>query len=345
MNWKEYKFRCHRLGDLMTDPKGKALLSQTTKTYLYKVYDEEVYGIKEVFSSKEMRKGLQCEDDSISLINDIHGMFLSKNEVQRENEWVKGTPDIITPKVIIDVKTSWSLDTFRRAELSSAYYWQMISYLWLWNKRKGYICYCLVDTPYEFIQDSIRQLSWSMGMIDDTHPDFANASEQLIQSMTFSHIDPEKRLKVFAVELHADIIEKVKERVALCREFLEEIPNEDYGKIDFNGDAEGVFMEKDHGLPYITQKAKEAAAEAFGVETYEIDMTKGTRDVTNAKHTFRNLMMPYYKSVTQMAKDMGVKSHATIHHSLRTHKDLQHDKDYKQKSNQARDLFERKISF
>ena len=69
------KIRCSALGRLMTAPRNKTeLLSQTAKTYIQELVLEHKYGIKKEFSSRYTDKGLQCEDEAISLVNDVSGL-------------------------------------------------------------------------------------------------------------------------------------------------------------------------------------------------------------------------------------------------------------------------------
>ena len=79
MNWNETLIRSSSVGYLMTEPQSKAdkeagLLSKTAQKYLIEVYIAEKYSrIKDV-QTKQMKKGVEVEDDSIELLNNFWGM-------------------------------------------------------------------------------------------------------------------------------------------------------------------------------------------------------------------------------------------------------------------------------
>ena len=151
------------------------------------------------------------------------GRFHIKNEERHENEYIKGTPDIVDSASIIDIKTSWDLWTFGKAEVTKDYYWQLMGYMWLTGKTRSYLNYCLVDAPYELIQDELRKLSWKMMMIDTADPLYMEAEEKIKRNMTFDDVPAKIRVKTFSVDYHYDEIEKLKRRIEECREHLKNI--------------------------------------------------------------------------------------------------------------------------
>jgi hypothetical protein len=71
------------------------------------------FGIKKEFSSRYTDKGLQCEDEAISLVNDVLGLgFIFKNEEHFNNDWITGTPDVNTNEILLDIKCSYEAHTF-----------------------------------------------------------------------------------------------------------------------------------------------------------------------------------------------------------------------------------------
>lgn len=220
MNWKHYKFRCSKLGDLMTEPRAKKdILSQTTLTYLNEIFIGEQTGREKDISNKYMMKGLLQEEDSISLLTDVTGKFYIKNAEKFENLYVKGTPDIVDD-VIIDIKTSWDIWTFAKAEVSKDYYWQLQGYMWLTGRKKAVLNYCLVNSPDQLIQDELRKLSWKMFMIDPIDPLYLEAEAKTRLNMTFDDIKPEYRVKTFEVDFSEEDIKKLQVRIDDCREYL-----------------------------------------------------------------------------------------------------------------------------
>ena len=69
----------------MTDPKEKAAkeageLSKTAKTELKKIYIKEKYGREKDITTKQMQKGIEVEEESITLLSRVQKKMLYKNE-------------------------------------------------------------------------------------------------------------------------------------------------------------------------------------------------------------------------------------------------------------------------
>lgn len=152
---KQMRFRASSLGKIMTEPKSKdEILSVGAKTEIQNMAKELVYGFTRTFSSKYTEKGLQVEDDSIALYNSVHFTSYVKNSERKSNDWITGECDIFTGDKIIDIKSSWSVDTFPVLASHGAdkdYEWQLRAYMWLWDVDAAEIAYCLVNTPDELI--------------------------------------------------------------------------------------------------------------------------------------------------------------------------------------------------
>lgn len=220
MGFENYLFRCSRLGDLMTEARAKKdLLSQTTISYLNEIFITETTGREKDIMNKYMMKGLMAEEDSITLLANVTEKFYIKNKEKFSNAHVCGTPDIIE-NVVIDIKTSWDLWTFGKAEVTKDYYWQLQGYMWLTGRKKALLYYCLVDAPEQLISDELRKLSWKMFMIDPIDPLYQEAEEKLKKNMIFDDIVPEHRVKCFEIDFNEKDIEKLKSRIEECREYL-----------------------------------------------------------------------------------------------------------------------------
>lgn len=150
-----YKFRASAIGRIMTEAKAKdEPLSVGAKTELEKMAKEFVYGYTDEVSSKYTDKGLQVERDSLDLYNSVFFTDYTKNTERKTNDWVTGECDIFTGSKIIDLKSSWSLQTFPATSNSGedkGYEWQLRVYMWLWDVDEAEIAYCMVNTPQELI--------------------------------------------------------------------------------------------------------------------------------------------------------------------------------------------------
>jgi hypothetical protein len=215
------KIRCSSLGKIMTAPRSKSeVLSQTAKTYIEELAKEHLFGIKKVFKSRYTDKGNEVEEQAIELTEDVLGFeFLTKNEKYFENDYIKGTPDVITTSLIIDVKSSWSGETFPFFEIelpNKDYYYQVMGYMWLTGKQNALISYCLVNTPEEIVNDEIRRTSWGKYEIEPSEETIRD-----VQSVhNFNHIPKDRRVKAFHVEYNEGVINEMKTRIEECRKYF-----------------------------------------------------------------------------------------------------------------------------
>lgn len=151
-------FRCSSVGKLMGEPRTKGeILSQTAKSYVRELAAQSIFGVDFDISSKQMEKGIACEDESIALFNRVYGRSLSKNTERRTDDYLSGESDLPDVDEVVDIKTAWSVATFPLSEDDIAdtqrklYEFQLRAYMRLWNKPRARLAYCLVDTPENLI--------------------------------------------------------------------------------------------------------------------------------------------------------------------------------------------------
>lgn len=218
------KIRCSSLGKIMTSSRNKGeVLSQTAKTYIKELAIEHTHGIRKEFSSRYTDKGNIQEDTAIEMASRVLGLpFALKNTEYFENDFIKGTPDLILEDEIVDIKCSWDGTTFPWFEdelPNKDYYWQMIGYMWLTGKKRARIVYCLVDTPEDIVQDEIRRTSWKKFEIDVTE----ETETEVRAKHEFSHISENKRVRTYLVELNDANIEQVKEKLLEAKKYYDEL--------------------------------------------------------------------------------------------------------------------------
>lgn len=224
------KFRCSSLGHLMTEARSKSeVISETTKTHLIDVYVSEVYGRKTEIFNKYISKGNQVEEDSITLFSRVNKEFFTKNEKHLSNEYIKGTPDLFqgasidNADKIIDIKSSWDIFTYFRTrgkDMNKMYYWQLMGYMALTGAKSATLAYCLVDTPDTLLNDEKRKLHWKMGLIDDNHPDFIEACEEIDKLGKYGDIPLKDRVYTIHVERNESDINRIYQRVMEAREWM-----------------------------------------------------------------------------------------------------------------------------
>lgn len=161
----EVRFRCSSIGELMGEPKTKGeVLTATAKTFIRELASQAIFGVDFEVSSKQMEKGIECEGDSIALFNSVFGRSLVKNTERRTDEYFTGESDLPDVDEVVDIKTAWSVATFPLSEedLPAAqrklYEWQLRAYCRLWDKPRGRIAYCLVNTPEHLIRHEPQAL-------------------------------------------------------------------------------------------------------------------------------------------------------------------------------------------
>jgi len=197
------KWHPSSIGKLMTNGRGKNEVGATAKSYIKQIAKENFYGYRSEINNKYIQKGLMQEQDSIDLLNTVRFEAYEKNTVRMVDEYMTGECDIITNDLIIDIKTSWSLDTFPvMAEdgYDALYEWQLRAYMMLYNKPKAELIYCMVTTSNELLNE------W-----------------ENLALHRVDHIAPEKRITVLSFERdqdkESDIIEKLKAATEYYNEY------------------------------------------------------------------------------------------------------------------------------
>ncbi len=155
MNFNKTLIRSSSVGYLMTEPVTKAdkeagILSKTAKSHLIEIYIREKYGRTKDVQTKQMRKGVEVEEEAIDLLGEFLGRKLGKNTERFTNDFITGHPDVLdlteAGLKVWDVKSSYDLFTFLGNipdKLNSQYYWQLQSYMWLTGATESCIAYCL----------------------------------------------------------------------------------------------------------------------------------------------------------------------------------------------------------
>lgn len=199
-------------------------LSSTAKAYLRQVYVEETFGREKEIESKYIDKGNLAEEDSISLITRVMNKFYVKNEQELSNDWVKGTPDILSKNPedfeLPDVKTKWDIFGFMEEDGDNwDYDWQLWCYCWLSGKTLKRLYYTLVNTPEGLIYSEWRRQVYAQGLDFDSQ-EATELEEKIRKNHTYDDIDPALRLKYFDSEFDESRIETVKRYVEKAREYL-----------------------------------------------------------------------------------------------------------------------------
>jgi len=202
----DFRFRASGIWEIMGDPRTGTGLSQTAKTALDSMAKEFVYGYCQIIDSKEMKKGTDCEDDSIALLNAVLFTNYKKNEEKKKDEYFSGSCDLWVPgERIRDIKTAWSLHSFPATSdkvdqiaVKSGYDWQGRVYMRLWDEQAFSVDYCLVTTP----------------------PDLRRYEQKELHEV--DHIPPHLRVTSAHYKRDLSLEQKMVDKVGLAREYLKD---------------------------------------------------------------------------------------------------------------------------
>jgi len=212
--------------ELITKRDAKPELSSGAKSYLTQLWKEETFQTRKEISSKYTEKGNLVENDAIAFANHHLGWGLlmdfdadSKNRLT--NEFITGEPDVNWDAngLLADVKSSWDLFTFPMFEQklpNPDYYWQGMGYLALSGKSSFQLVYCLMDTPEHLILDAIRKEEYKRCEIELP----VEVEQEIRWSMTFSHLEPAQRMRVWTLGAVQSEIEAIYTQVGMARDYL-----------------------------------------------------------------------------------------------------------------------------
>ncbi len=197
---KEFKISPSQCGKIMTNARKKGELSKTTITYVDEWIKEQIYGRRKQLDNKYLDKGNDVENESIQYISEhLNIKGINKNEKTFANDFMVGTPDVITTDTVIDMKNSWDCFTFPLLEKevpNKDYFYRLQCYMALTGKKKAKLIYTLMNTPEDLIP------KW----------DFFNHC--------YDDINTKYRIKVFDIERDDEVIKEIENRVKAIREHI-----------------------------------------------------------------------------------------------------------------------------
>lgn len=203
---RDLLIRCSSLGRLMTEPRTKSedILSKGAKTLIRELARQDILGVDFEISTKEMEKGIECEPESIALLNRVRGLDLVKNTERKSDGFITGECDLFDAERRRghDLKTAWSAATFpcwAVDAMDSGYEWQMRGYIKLWDADEWEVNHALVDTPEHLIR-------W-----------------EPVSLHVVSHIPEHMRLTTWTVKRDLELEAAMVERVKAARKYYAEV--------------------------------------------------------------------------------------------------------------------------
>lgn len=177
-------------------------LSAGAKTYLKMIAKQCMYNFTYSVDVKFTRKGTDCENRAIELLNSVLFQNYTKNAKRVETDLLSGECDILHADYIRDIKTAWSLITFpcvREDAHDSDYEYQGRAYMHLYDRPMFHLDYCLVTTPEEL-------RTYESGEIHEV-----------------DHIDPRMRVTTISYARDMAIEHRMLTKCRAAQEYIEEI--------------------------------------------------------------------------------------------------------------------------
>jgi hypothetical protein len=189
------------LGKYLEKKHAKNELSTTTQNYLNEIHKQVLFKRKSDLKNKYLDKGIQVEEQSLTLFSNVSNFPFYKNEDFFKNDFICGTPDNCKGK-IRDIKSSWDYTTFPFYDTeikNNDYICQLNGYMELTGLNEAELIYCLVDTPFKMINDELRRADWKFNIMDNDG-NIREESIKLVVEIVSNMIYTSKGLEDFCIE-------------------------------------------------------------------------------------------------------------------------------------------------
>lgn len=202
-------------------------LSNTCKKRLVQIYTEQTTGRIKDIESMYLEKGIQTEEDSITMYSQRTNTFYRKNKERKSNGFVNGEIDFDDEEkdTVIDTKGSWDVFTFDAhiaKPINPIYFWQLQMYMWLKNRRYSRLAYCLNETPKEIVDRLIKRMQYNF---IGTPDDWEEAVAALKDKHSYKDLPLERKIRIYEVERDDEKIDMAKAYIPHFRNFLKNITN------------------------------------------------------------------------------------------------------------------------
>lgn len=198
-------------------------LTAGAKTYIESVWYGQKFDFQKQFSNKFVQKGNEVESRSIRELRKL-GIFATKNEIHFENEYIKGTPDILlnAPKATIDTKNVYYPDGlgFFEDEPINDYIGQIHGYNFLTEREDGFIVKMLLNPPADILEKEVWNY-WKAGH-NEGRPTEQFAAE-IEDYFNFEKLPIQDRVRFYQIKTTKNEIDIIKKWTDLARDYMEEL--------------------------------------------------------------------------------------------------------------------------
>ena len=115
------------------------------------------------------------------------------------------------------MKNSWDCYTFPLFDYGikdNGYRWQLQGYMELYDKEFGHLDYTLMDAPLHIVKQEAHRKAYKENL------DYHEIFPAVHRLMTYSNLDNNLRHKTFKINRDREAIQKVYDRVKMCREYI-----------------------------------------------------------------------------------------------------------------------------
>jgi len=205
------------------------ILSTTCKKRLVQIYTEETTGRKKDIESVYIEKGLRTEEQSITTYSLWANAMYFKNKERIGNGYVIGEIDFDDEEkdMVIDTKSSFDIFSFDATvaqKINPLYEWQGQMYMWLKNRSRFRLAYCLNNTPEDIIIGLIKRMRYNFAGTED---DWQEAVALLRDKHTYDDLPLERKIRVYDIKRDDEKIELAKKMIPHFRNYLKNIKTQE----------------------------------------------------------------------------------------------------------------------
>jgi CRISPR/Cas system-associated exonuclease Cas4 (RecB family) len=227
----DYLFHPSSVSALLTEPKSKkdkelGYLSETAKTYLDEIRIQILTGRKKDYSNKYTEKGNINEEKSVEMLQEfLNWKYLSTNKTTLKNDFITGTPDIIDGDTVIDIKSSYDIFTFSKADgFNDQYYVQLQCYMWLTGLKKARLVYVLTNSPDETLMyEKQKGLQWKYPNANGDEAWYLEKEKEIEMLHNYDDLPLSKRIKIFEYVYDEYVINELRKKIVLARDYMLDI--------------------------------------------------------------------------------------------------------------------------
>jgi hypothetical protein len=203
-------------------------LGEKGKSYCEQWLKEQFFKRRYEFQSKYVTHGKENEAEALEMVKEYLTIDFKESDTQifEENDLMRGTCDVLTNDFIIDVKCSWDCFTFPKYDKEIPkidYYWQAQVYMELFNKQNYLLIYCLTDMHVSLIEKECRTFARLNNLDFETNQE--ELFDKFYKKYTYSGFELKDKIKVFEIKRNDSDIQKIKDRVIECRNYIEILKN------------------------------------------------------------------------------------------------------------------------